>query len=64
MATTYTIHTTGCASAIELEAPIVNSADYPTARKHKCVYSVTPVPAQVRVTSTDEVVPVASKKKK
>jgi len=64
MATTYTLHTTTCASAIELQGPIVNSADYPTARKHKCVYNVTPVPEQVRVTSTEDVVPPASNKKK
>jgi hypothetical protein len=59
MTTTYTIHTVGCAAAVEMNGPIVASADYPDARKHRCVYYVDPVPDQVRVTSTEEEVPPA-----
>lgn len=53
----YTLHTVDCASAVELGAPIAASADYPDARKHRCVYYADPLPAQVRVTSIEGEIP-------
>lgn len=54
MPTTYTIHDVDCPSATN--GPQVAATSYPTARKHKCIYGKK-LPSQVRVTSTDEVVP-------
>lgn len=64
MTTTYTLHTVDCASALELDAPTVNSADYPAARWHRCGYYTTPKPDQARMTSTEDVVPAAGPKKR
>ena len=57
MATTQTMHLVDCPTAIALAAPTATSASLPNARKHKCIYNTTPLPAQVRVTSTTQTVP-------
>lgn len=61
MATTYTLHSTTCPSAVALGAATVQASAYPSARKHKCIYNVA-TPNNVKMTSTTEMVPPTTKK--
>lgn len=62
MATTYTLHSTTCPSAVALGAATVQASAYPGARKHKCIFNVA-TPNNVKVTSTTEMVPPPTAKK-
>lgn len=57
MATSYTLHTTDCGSAVG--TPVVTAEEYPDARKHKCVYNMDPQPDFYRVTSVEGEIPPA-----
>lgn len=56
-ATSYTLHATDCGSA--QGKPVVSPEDYPTARKHKCVYYADPMPEFCRVTEIEGEIPPA-----
>lgn len=57
MSTSYTLHATDCGSAVGM--PVVVAADYPDARKHKCVYYMDPQPEEYRVTEIEGEIPPA-----
>ena len=57
MPPTDTIHTTTCPTAVALAAPTRASGGFTTARRHNCIIRATNLPSQVKVTTTNLVVP-------